>query len=201
MQIILIDASFSYDEQTIIDKINLQISKNGIYTVIGSPKTGKTTLLKGISGILPSSSGTVLVGNFRPNSDVHQNLISFWGAKETFYPLMTGFEHITLLAKRKKRPIQTIFDVSNDLKMINYIDRPVKTYPKGIITRFDLALSFIDDKPLVLLDEPFKQIDEDSRVISQNFLKKMAQDKIIITTTTDVADIIDSQKVITLNKS
>ncbi|BDR55657.1 ATP-binding cassette domain-containing protein [Xylocopilactobacillus apis] len=198
MRIILIDASFSYGQQEIISNFNLQIKENGIYTIVGSTGCGKTTLLKGLSGMIPTSSGVTLIGNFRPNWDVYQNLVSFWNSSKYFYPWMTGFEHLKLLAKSQKTSIQEVFDTSNALKMINYIDRPVKTYPKGIQTRFDLALSSVDDKPLILLDEPFSDIDEDSKIISQNFLKNLAVKKTIIITAKDKKDIMDSAKVISL---
>ncbi|BDR57897.1 ATP-binding cassette domain-containing protein [Xylocopilactobacillus apicola] len=194
MRIILLDAGFS----PVIENLNIQITENGIYTVVGAPKSGKTTLLNGISGLIPASSGVILVGNFSPNWTVYHNLISFWRGSEYFYPKMTGFEHLKLLAKSQKRSLQTVFDASNDLKMINYIDRPVKVYPPGIQTRFDLALSSVEDKPLVLLDEPFTDIDEDSRVIACSFLSKMAQNRTIIITANQPVDAVDPTKIITL---
>lgn len=195
MRIILLDATFNHQE---VPKFNLQITENGLYTIVGEDKNARITLLKGIAGLLPCTSGVVLVGNFRPDFNLNQNLVSFWDQANFLYPEMTGFDHLKLLAKSRKQPLQTVFDTSNDLKMINYIERPVKTYPRGILTRFKLALSAIDDKPLILLNEPMTDIDEDSRIISQTFIKKIVAKRTIVVTAKDKNDIINSTKIITL---
>ncbi|MCT6892787.1 MAG: ATP-binding cassette domain-containing protein [Bombilactobacillus mellifer] len=198
MRIILINTSFNYGKVSVINQMNLQISGVGLYTIYGKPQSGKTTLLRGLAGMIQPQSGMILVGNFNPDWDVYQNLISFWNGNQYLYPKMTGFEHLKILAKRQNRSLQDVFDVSNDLKMINYIDRPVKIYPRGIQSRFNLALSKIDDKPLILLDEPFNKIDLDSQIIIKNFLKKLAIEHLVILTTSDSKNIIDSKKVIFL---
>ncbi|MGL5898781.1 MAG: ATP-binding cassette domain-containing protein [Lactobacillaceae bacterium] len=198
MRIILINTSFNYGKVSVINQMNLQISGVGLYTIYGKPQSGKTTLLRGLSGMIQPQSGMILVGNFNPDWDVYQNLISFWNSNQYLYPEMTGFEHLKILAKRQNRSLQDVFDVSNDLKMINYIDRPVKIYPRGIQSRFNLALSKIDDKPLILLDEPFNKIDIDSQIIIKDFLKKLAIEHLVILTTSDSKNIIDSKKVIFL---
>lgn len=198
MRIILINTSFNYGKVSVINQMNLQISGVGLYTIYGKPQSGKTTLLRGLAGMIQPQSGMILVGNFNPDWDVYQNLISFWNGNQYLYPKMTGFEHLKILAKRQNRSLQDVFDVSNDLKMINYIDRPVKIYPRGIQSRFNLALSKIDDKPLILLDEPFNKIDLDSQIIIKDFLKKLAIEHLVILTTSDSKNIIDSKKVIFL---
>ena len=198
MRIILINTSFNYGKVSVINQMNLQISGVGLYTIYGKPQSGKTTLLRGLAGMIQPQSGMILVGNFNPDWDVYQNLISFWNGNQYLYPKMTGVEHLKILAKRQNRSLQDVFDVSNDLKMINYIDRPVKIYPRGIQSRFNLALSKIDDKPLILLDEPFNKIDLDSQIIIKNFLKKLAIEHLVILTTSDSKNIIDSKKVIFL---
>lgn len=198
MRIILINTSFNYGKVSVINQMNLQISGVGLYTIYGKPQSGKTTLLRGLAGMIQPQSGMILVGNLNPDWDVYQNLISFWNGNQYLYPKMTGFEHLKILAKRQNRSLQDVFDVSNDLKMINYIDRPVKIYPRGIQSRFNLALSKIDDKPLILLDEPFNKIDLDSQIIIKNFLKKLAIEHLVILTTSDSKNIIDSKKVIFL---
>ena len=198
MRIILINTSFNYGKVSVINQMNLQIRGVGLYTIYGKPQSGKTTLLRGLAGMIQPQSGMILVGNFNPDWDVYQNLISFWNGNQYLYPKMTGFEHLKILAKRQNRSLQDVFDVSNDLKMINYIDRPVKIYPRGIQSRFNLALSKIDDKPLILLDEPFNKIDLDSQIIIKNFLKKLAIEHLVILTTSDSKNIIDSKKVIFL---
>lgn len=198
MRIILINTSFNYGKVSVINQMNLQISGVGLYTIYGKPQSGKTTLLRGLAGMIQPQSGMILVGNFNPDWDVYQNLISFWNGNQYLYPKMTGFEHLKILAKRQNRSLQDVFDVSNDLKMINYIDRPVKIYPRSIQSRFNLALSKIDDKPLILLDEPFNKIDLDSQIIIKDFLKKLAIEHLVILTTSDSKNIIDSKKVIFL---
>lgn len=198
MRIILIDVDFGYGSNSVIQQMNLQISDVGLYTVLGKPQSGKTTFLRGLAGMIKPQAGMILVGNFSPDWDVYQNLISFWQGNHYLYPKMTGFEHLKILAKSQNCSLQAVFDVSNDLKMINYIDRPVGNYPPGIQSRFNLALSKIDDKPLILLDEPFKEIDPDSQIIVQDFLKKLATNQLVILTTSNQQDIIDPQRVISL---
>ena len=106
MRIILINTSFNYGKVSVINQMNLQISGVGLYTIYGKPQSGKTTLLRGLAGMIQPQSGMILVGNFNPDWDVYQNLISFWNGNQYLYPKMTGFEHLKILAKRQNRSLQ-----------------------------------------------------------------------------------------------
>ncbi len=161
----------------IFKDITVKIEKGEFVTVIGHSGCGKSTLLNIIAGLeTPSEGGAVLNGHevTGPGLDrmvVFQNF--------ALMPWMTVFENIAL-AVRSAYPDWTIADVNAHvqkyIKLVG-LEGAEKKRPSalsgGMKQRVGLARAFSIEPKVLLLDEPFAQIDALTRGVIQEELVQM----------------------------
>jgi ABC-type polysaccharide/polyol phosphate transport system ATPase subunit len=135
--------------------INFEAQKGEILGIIGANATGKSTLLKIISGIYPATEGSVSVsGTIAP-------LIELGAA---FNPELTGRENIFLSGSIYKIPRKTIqkeLDRIIDFAGLRkFIHIPVKNYSSGMFVRLAFSIVIFFRPDIVLIDEVFSVGDE-----------------------------------------
>ncbi|MDR0832516.1 MAG: ABC transporter ATP-binding protein [Bacillales bacterium] len=167
------------------------IIPNHSFTVITGPSgSGKTTLLKVIAGLLEIDEGklffdgidyTYLATNKRNLSLLTQN--------DTLYPKMTCFEIIAYPLLIAKVPIEEIkkrvYEIAELLNITLFLSRYPKVLSGGQKQLVALAKALIKEPSLILLDEPFANIDEEKRntlrVILKNIYEKLKINIILVT--------------------
>ncbi|MDH3451930.1 MAG: ABC transporter ATP-binding protein [Gammaproteobacteria bacterium] len=92
------DLQTGYGRIKILDGVNVSVASGSIVTVLGGNGTGKSTLLKALSGLIPVWAGEILfdgesIANLRPDRIVNRGLIQVTQGKEA-YPAMTVEENL-----------------------------------------------------------------------------------------------------------
>jgi branched-chain amino acid transport system ATP-binding protein len=92
------DLHTGYGRIKILDGVNVSVAGGSIVTVLGGNGTGKSTLLKALSGLIPVWDGEIRfdgesIANLRPDRIVHRGLIQVTQGKEA-YPAMTVEENL-----------------------------------------------------------------------------------------------------------
>ncbi|RYZ77838.1 MAG: ABC transporter ATP-binding protein [Proteobacteria bacterium] len=136
------------ESKTVLRDVNLTISKGEFVGLMGRNGVGKSTLLKLIAGIYPTTSGEIITrGRIAPLLEL--------GAG--FAPELTGYENIYLNASilgygkaEIERKIQSIVEFS-ELK--EAIERPVQNYSSGMLVRLGFAIAVHLDAEILLFDE------------------------------------------------
>ncbi len=168
--------SKKYNDFFAIDHVSLNISKPGIYGLLGTNGAGKTTLMGMILGLILPTKGMIKIFgeefshkrfdilkklNYEsPYLDlpkkltVKQNLI--------FYSRMYGVKDF----------LEKIHDLSNNLKINDLLDRQFGSLSAGQKTRVGICKSLVNDPKILLLDEPTASLDPDTSIFIRNFLKK-----------------------------
>lgn len=151
-----------YHNRLILEIPNLEIG-NGIFWVRGANGSGKTTLLKMIAGLLPFK-GEIKFNGISLKSvpvDYRQNIS--WAEAEPLYPsFLTGLDLLLLyrsIRKVSKNDINKLIDYFN---MNEYINTKIGTYSTGMTKKLSLALAFLGNQKLIVLDEPLITLDPDS---------------------------------------
>jgi ABC-2 type transport system ATP-binding protein len=150
-----------YNKRLILEIPHLEI-ENGIFWIKGANGSGKTTLLKMIAGLLPFE-GDIKLNHISLKSspvDYRQNIS--WAEAEPLYPdFLTGMDLLILyrsIRKVSKNDMNTLVEI---FKMTEYINTKIGTYSTGMTKKLSLALAFLGNKKLIVLDEALITLDPD----------------------------------------
>lgn len=130
-----------------------------LYVIVGDNGAGKTTLLRAISGLTSPTRGSISVLG---SDDVRQvrAQIGYMAHPSLLYDEMSGMENLRYFAGLYGVDSdQTCRDVIAAVKLDPGLDRPVGQYSQGMRQRMSLARSLLNDPRLLLLDEPFSNVD------------------------------------------
>lgn len=182
MTVSINNLSLSFDDQPILDNLNLTIQSGEFLSLLGESGSGKTTLLKSIAGLLDFQSGhiqlngqdiTDLEPNKRPISYVFQDL--------RLFPHLTVYENIAFPLKmhkvNKTEADQRIYQLLDDVQMTGFGDRHISELSGGQQQRIALARALAIEPQLLLLDEPFSGLDESLRKEMGQLIKKLHEEK------------------------
>jgi ABC-2 type transport system ATP-binding protein len=172
--IIIKNLVVSYNkDQHIIDSLNLILADNTINGIVGLNGSGKTTLLNTIYGLKGNDSG-VIRNNDRK---INKKDMSFLETESYFYSNITGREYLNLF----RNPDYEV-EAWNKLFLIP-LDTIIDDYSTGMKKKLAITAILKQDKPIMILDEPFNGLDiETCRLIRQILLKLKECGKIIIIT-------------------
>ena len=160
--------SFKYDQISIIEKFDLCANKGSITAIIGESGSGKSTLLRILAGLQSAHQGVFklddqIIFDDKTSIDTHKRKIGLVFQDYTLFPHLTVYQNIAfgMRQKNKKDRIQAI------LKMVE-LEEDTKKYPYecsgGMQQRIALARAIANQPKLLLLDEPFSNLDQDLKI-------------------------------------
>lgn len=191
--------SFSYDARTVIDGVSFTIEKGKHVAVIGESGCGKSTLLKLLYGLYDLDSGNILwdgnpvLGpkfNLIPGHDSMKYLAQDFG----LMPYTTVAENVgnflSNIYKDKKR--ERVAELLDMVEMTDYADVKVQFLSGGQQQRTALAKVLALEPEVLLLDEPFSQIDVfRANVLRRNLFKYFREKNITcVMATHDSIDVL-----------
>lgn len=207
------DISFNYNGKEILRNINLHLEKGGLTGITGVSGKGKTTLLNLLLGFLNPGKGNILVNDSIKNAEELQSLwhnISYV-QQRAFFLNDTIIRNITLQetghdTARLMQAIQISGLHELIIKSAEGLDKVIaedgKNISGGQRQRIALARALYKDADLIILDEPFNELDRKSENCILNHLKELAQSgKMIILITHDKESLSFCNKVINLDES
>ncbi len=130
-----------------------------LHVIVGDNGAGKTTLLRIFAGLASPTRGTVSVLGATEIKQVRAQ-IGYMAHPSLLYDEMSGMENLRYFAglygihsaERCREAITTV-------KLDPDLDRPVGQYSQGMKQRMSLARALLNDPKLLLLDEPFSNVD------------------------------------------
>ncbi|CAM2896167.1 ABC transporter ATP-binding protein [Vibrio mytili] len=159
-----------YDDQTVLESLSLDVEQGQIVCLLGASGCGKTTLLKAIAGLLPLSSGEMRLNSLILDDSKHwlppeQRNIGMIFQDYALFPHLNvaqniafGLENLSTTAKRTK--VQEMLEL---VHLQEYADRYPHQLSGGQQQRVAIARSLAYSPDLLLLDEPFSNIDTQVR--------------------------------------
>lgn len=170
----IINLTKKFNEQTIFENITLDFEKGNIYSIFGKNGVGKTTLLNILNGNLSSDSGFVSENSgsiFLENNEIP---FEFMTADE-FIIETFKFKNATLDVKEKNELFFKL-DFHPENKMI-------REFSKGMKSKLYIIIALLSKSRILLLDEPFTDIDLFSFKSIENILKLKKNNMLIIFST------------------
>lgn len=156
--------SHFFGEKEVLSNLNFSIENNSIVSVLGPSGCGKTTLIRLIAGLEQIQKGEIfleksLVANKNLNVPPEKRPISYVFQDFALFPHMTVLENVSFAAGSKSNKKQLIDQVIHLAKVENFLEKYPHSLSGGEQQRVALARSIAVQPKLLLLDEPFSDLD------------------------------------------
>ena len=168
----------SFDGETILDHINLEIHNKEFITLLGPSGCGKTTTLRIIGGFETPDEGDVYFDGKRINDiPPYQRQVNTVFQRYALFPHLNVFDNIAFGLRIQKCPDEQIkTKVKEMLALVNlkgFERRKVSTLSGGQQQRVAIARALVNQPKVLLLDEPLAALDLKLRKDMQNELKNI----------------------------
>lgn len=161
---------------TVLDNINLTLEKGSLSLIVGGNGSGKTMLLRALSGLIFPTSGEILIDGkkliFNEKFPVD---IGICIEQNGMQSNISGFENLAYLAN-----INKIIDEEEILRYMKlfdvykYKDMKFKKYSLGMKKKLALIQAVMENQDLIIFDEPLNGLDEKSIDV---FVKHLEEEK------------------------
>ncbi|OOF49933.1 ABC transporter [Rodentibacter genomosp. 1] len=172
--------SCKFEQNQILKSLNLDVEENEIVCLLGASGCGKTTLLKAIAGLIPTSQGVVkLSGKVINSIPVEQRKIGLIFQDYALFPHLTVAENIQFglsqLTKNEQKSVtQQMLSV---VKLEGFEQRFPHELSGGQQQRVAIARALACKPELLLLDEPFSNIDSQTRYAMIQEIKQILRNQ------------------------
>ncbi|GAB3828403.1 ABC transporter ATP-binding protein [Pontibacter rugosus] len=162
----------SYNRQVVLDNLTTTFEAGKVHGIVGLNGTGKTTLLNTLFGFIKPATGEIL---YQGDKLTKKN-ISYLETTNFFYSNITGQEYLRLFCSSS-----ATYEVWNDLFKLP-LDNLIEGYSTGMKKKLALLGVLLQDKPVLLLDEPFNGLDLESIWLVKRIIADIKPSKTILLT-------------------
>jgi heme exporter protein A len=175
----------------VMSHVQAQVSQGAQVLLTGANGAGKTTLLRLLATALRPTRGTVCLFGLNPQASRQQGRrrLALMTHHHHFYEPLTARQNLTLVGQLTQNTDGVRHQaLLAEVGLAAHADRPVGTYSAGMKRRLALARVNLLQPELVLLDEPFGQLDPQGVVLMQNAITAMAaRGATVVMATHDIA--------------
>lgn len=168
--------TLSFGEQTVLKDQNLMIPSGAHIALMGPSGCGKTSLLRLIAGLIKPTGGTAVI---------HSDRISYLFQEPRLFPWLTAEENVNAVLSDRAA---TLPDAQKWLEAVGLADATDK-YPRelsgGMQQRVSLARAMAYNGDILLLDEPLKGLDSETKADMIRLLRQHTAKKTLLLATHD----------------
>jgi ABC-type multidrug transport system ATPase subunit len=139
--------------------VSAEFAPGRLYAILGDNGAGKTTLLRALAGLARPTRGSIsILGTAELRSVCHE--LGYMAHPSLLYDEMSGMENLRYFGR--------LYGINDDSRggenmaavgLDPALTRPVSQYSQGMRQRLSLARALLNDPKLLLLDEPFSNVD------------------------------------------
>jgi ABC-type multidrug transport system ATPase subunit len=153
--------------------VTAEFAPSRLYAILGDNGAGKTTLLRSLAGLSAPTRGTISIMGTINLRDVCARL-GYMAHPSLLYDELSGMENLRYFAQ--------LYGIESDercrevIRAVNLdpsLQRPVGQYSQGMRQRMSLARALLNDPKILLLDEPFSNVDVHSGREMSGLLKHL----------------------------
>ncbi len=158
--------SYKFDDKYIFSDLSFDMSNQGIYKLVGDNGSGKSSLLKILSGIYKNYEGELSLNTKKG--------IFYSGHKTALKNSLSVIENIYYDIRLPKISLNQIYPVLRDLELEDYADIQSSFLSEGQKRKISLISFILSAADLYFLDEPFNNLDQKT----SKLLKEIFENKI-----------------------
>jgi ABC-2 type transport system ATP-binding protein/lipopolysaccharide transport system ATP-binding protein len=144
----LVTKKLMFEDFVALNNVSFNIQKGDVFGIVGLNGSGKSTILKVISGILTPTKGTVrTVGTIAPLIELGAGFDMELTARENIY--LNG----SVLGYSKKFMDEKFDEIVEFSEMRDFLDAPMKNYSSGMVARIGFAIATMTKPDILIVDE------------------------------------------------
>ncbi|HIF9497667.1 TPA: ABC transporter ATP-binding protein [Photobacterium damselae] len=200
MAILLTCHSLTYPNASMatLNNVSLQLQAKQWTCLLGKSGSGKSTLLRLLANLLPDD--VQFIGNIQTKHDenIHQH-IAYMAQQDLLLPWLNVIDNVCLSyqfgsqkckseyksCNAKKSVYQQAMTLLDKVGLRHYAEHMPQQLSGGMKQRVALARTLMQDKPIVLMDEPFSALDAVTRYKLQNLAVELLREKTVVLITHD----------------
>ena len=196
--------SKAFNQKSVFENLSFDISTGSRLAITGSNGSGKSTLLKILSGGLLPTAGRIVYtkeGNTIKEDSLYRHL-------HFVAPYNTVIEELSLkelfVLHQSLGLLKSFSGLQPWLQELSYPfnpDQQIKLFSSGMKQRVKLGLALLDDRPLILLDEPTSNLDEQGKAWFFQLFSQLNKLQTLIIASNDHLEINHCESKINLEKS
>jgi ABC-2 type transport system ATP-binding protein len=183
-----------YGKKQALNGVSFEM-ENGVYGLLGPNGAGKSTLIRILAGVMPASSGEVLInGKNRKSCDrEYRSKIGYLPQALDFYPNFSGLDYLHFVATLKglkgNEAEKKIKMLAEQVHLSADINRKCINYSGGMKRRLGIAQALLNDPEILILDEPTAGLDPHERIKFRNLVSIFSRNRSVLLSTHIVSDI------------
>ena len=176
--------SKSFDGKILFKNFSYSFSDRGVYAVVGESGIGKTTLLRMIAGLDKDYDGEIVGGGAKK--------VSFAFQEYRLFPWLSAIDNVIFAISDRKDEAVTkkAYDM---LSKLGFNESDMKLTPDelsgGMKQRVSIARAMLFDAPIMLLDEPTKELDSGNADVVRSLILEESEHRLVIVVTHNSEDI------------
>ncbi|MFN3405946.1 MAG: ATP-binding cassette domain-containing protein [Cytophagaceae bacterium] len=183
MEIITDKLGKRFNRNWLFKNVSLKFSSGNSYAITGYNGSGKSTFLKILSGMIPSSSGRInyLQNDKAIDPDQFYRYISYLAPYQELIEEFTLTEFLNFHFSFKQiTPGISINEIISRLKLQKSAEKEIQHFSSGMKQRVKLATIFFSNTPVIFLDEPTMNLDSEGIAWYKSEIENLPSDRLIL---------------------
>jgi ABC-type multidrug transport system ATPase subunit len=175
-----------FNREWIFRNVNYHFESGKKYAITGSNGSGKSTLLQVIAGSLTHNEGNIefKIDPLPTNNDQHYQHISIATPYLELIEEMTALEFLQFHSTFKPLSL-TANEILQKVNLQSAANKQIRYYSSGMKQRLKLAQAFFSNTPILLLDEPTTNLDEEGIALYHQLINEHTTNKLVIVCSND----------------
>jgi heme exporter protein A len=199
--------SKEFNRKLIVENITFSLRSGDSLALVGKNGAGKSTVAKILCGLLSPTRGSVSLtvdggaveypGRLYPH-------IGFVAPYFNLYDEFTGYENLSLCARIRNHATDAdkrIGDLLRRFSLHEKRDDELRTYSSGMKQRLKYCAALLHEPPLLVLDEPCANLDEEGIAVVREVMKAQLRSGILIIATNDKDDLAYAATMLTVERT
>jgi ABC-type multidrug transport system ATPase subunit len=183
LEILLEDIGRRFNQEWIFKKINYRFVEGESYAILGPNGSGKSTLLQVLAGSLSPSKGSIQYSHHRKNIEV-EKVFTHLALAAPYLELIEEFTLLELLTFHFK--FKEMVDGYNITELLHLLqlesskNKEIRYFSSGMKQRVKLLLAFCTNSPILMLDEPTSNLDNQGVNWYSEMMEKFGKKRLVL---------------------